>query len=156
MNRAALRGAPPQNACSWIGALSLISAAAIGTAAIGYAEAWAAYFFLFALAAFGQLLYGALFLLRPWCYQGSGDLRREPAGYCTLVAGLGLAANLAFLGTFIFTRAQGMPFGPLVGQALHLGSLGLLFLVTEALLILALAYFLGQQSSRTWAAASQH
>jgi hypothetical protein len=148
MDRVASRGANSRNVCYIIGTLSLIGAAATGTAAIGYTEASAGYFFLFAAATIGQLLYGLFFLMQPPCYQASTDARGSTTGNGAATASLGLVANVALLGIFIFTRARGVPFGPLAGQALPLRPLGLLFLVTEALLILALTCLLTRNTTR--------
>jgi len=148
MNSETSMGAKPLNVCYAIGALSLIGAVITCTAAIGYTMASAVYFFLFAAVTIFQLIYGLFFLMQPPCYRVGADPRDRPAGYGKVVACLGIAANLALLGIFILTRARGVPFGPLAGQVLPLRPNGLAFLVSEALLILALIHLLTRNNGR--------
>ncbi len=148
MKSETFRGAYPQNVCYAIGTLSLIGAVITGTAAIGYTMVWAVYFFLFTAATIGQLIYGLFFLMQPSCYQAGADPRGTSTGHGTAIAGVGLVASLALLGIFIVTRTWGVPFGPLSGHMLPMRPLGLVFLVTEVLLMLALTYLLARTNGQ--------
>lgn len=127
-----------ENVCNVIGSLSLLAAATVIIAALGYTGTWPAYFFPFVAVAIAQILYGLLFLLRPWGWGRAGR------AWSRRLAVLGMLANAALLGVLIDTRLNGLPVGPLAGRALPVTPLSLAGLAIEVLLIFGLALYLGR------------
>ncbi len=139
-----MRGGVARHVCAIVGTLSLLSATAVIVAAIGYTGTWAPYFFPFVLVAIGQILYGLLFLLQPWRAGAKAGPWPAP-GWCRIVAAGGIAANAALLALLVYARGHGLIYGPLAGHARPFGPLSLIVIVTEVLLVGALALFLGRR-----------
>ncbi|MGH9035188.1 MAG: hypothetical protein ACRD0O_05435 [Acidimicrobiia bacterium] len=118
------------------GALSVAAGVGHGLVAPEHLREWWGYGLFFALAAVGQVFFGALLLAAPWRYDETGGLapaRTRPVRALCLV---GIAANAAVIVLYTVTRTVGVPFlGPAAGEVEPLGAGGVVTTLFEAALV---------------------
>jgi hypothetical protein len=122
------------------GALSITAGVAHGLVAPEHLREWWGYGLFFALAALGQVFFGAVLLTAPWSYDETGGrvVGGEAGGARAerQVALVGIVANSAVIALYVVTRTVGVPFlGPAAGEAEPLGPGGVVTTLFEAVLV---------------------
>lgn len=97
---------------------------------------WWGYGLFFALAAVGQVFFGALLLAAPWRYDETGGLAPERTRPVRALCLLGIMANSLVILLYTVTRTVGVPFlGPAAGDVEPLGAGGVVTTLFEAALV---------------------
>jgi hypothetical protein len=118
------------------GGLSIAAGLAHGLVAPEHLREWWGYGLFFALAALGQVFFGAVLLAAPWRYDESGGLTAARTGPERALYLLGIVANSAVIVLYVVTRTVGVPFlGPAAGEVEPLGAGGVVTTVFEAALV---------------------
>ncbi len=118
------------------GALSVAAGVAHGLVAPEHLREWWGYGLFFALAALGQVFFGALLLAAPWRYDETGGLVPERTGPERALCLLGIVGNAAVILLYVVTRTVGVPFlGPAAGEVEPLGAGGVVTTLFEAVLV---------------------
>ncbi|MDQ3947454.1 MAG: hypothetical protein M3357_20310 [Actinomycetota bacterium] len=120
------------------GGLSVAAGVGHGLVAPEHLREWWGYGLFFALAAVGQVFFGALLLAAPWRYDDTGGLvsaaaaTRPERALCVI----GIAGNAAVILLYVVTRTVGVPFlGPAAGEVEPLGPGGVVTTVFETALV---------------------
>lgn len=122
-------------------ALSIVAGLVHGLVTPEHFEEWWGYGLFFFVAAFAQVVYGVLLLLRPWAYDATGGERNDPETDRHTVAYYvaGIAGNLAIIALWVVTRTIGIPFfGPDAGEVEEVTLISLMSKAIEAALIVCL------------------
>lgn len=107
-----------------------------GLVAPEHLREWWGYGLFFALAAIGQVFFGALLLAAPWRYDETGGLVPERTGPERALGLLGIVGNAAVILLYVVTRTVGVPFlGPAAGEVEPLGAGGVVTTLLEAALV---------------------
>jgi hypothetical protein len=118
------------------GVLSVAAGVAHGLVAPEHLREWWGYGLFFALAAVGQVFFGALLLAAPWRYDDSGGLAPERTRPERALCLLGIVANSLVILLYTVTRSVGVPFlGPAAGEVEPLGAGGVITTLCEAALV---------------------
>jgi hypothetical protein len=118
------------------GGLSIAAGAGHGLVAPEHLREWWGYGLFFALAAVGQVFFGALLLVAPWRYDDTGGLAPERARPMRILCLLGIVANALVILLYTVTRTVGVPFlGPAAGEVEPLGAGGVVTTLLEAALV---------------------
>lgn len=118
------------------GGLSVAAGLGHGLVAPEHLREWWGYGLFFALAAVGQVFFGAVLLAAPWRYDGTGGLTPERSGPERALCLLGIVANTAVIVLYVVTRTVGVPFlGPAAGEVEPVGAGGVVTTVFEAALV---------------------
>lgn len=137
-------------------ALSMILAGLVhGLVTPKHFDKWWGYGLFFFVAAFAQVAYGVLLLLRPWAHDETGGERSDPETDRRTVAYyvMGIAGNLAIIALWVVTRTVGIPFfGPDAGEVEEVTLISLVSKAIEAALIVCLIVLI----RRTQALAHTH
>lgn len=122
-------------------ALSILAGLIHGLVTPEHFEEWWGYGLFFFVAAFAQVAYGVLLLLRPWAHDETGGERNDPETDRREVTYYiaGIAGNLAIIALWVVTRTAGIPFfGPHAGEVEEVTWISLASKATEAALIVCL------------------
>lgn len=118
------------------GALSVAAGVGHGLVAPEHLREWWGYGLFFALAAAGQVFFGAVLLAAPWRYDETGGPLPERTGPERVMCLLGIVGNSAVVVLYLLTRTVGVPFlGPAAGQVEPFGAGGVVTTVFEAALV---------------------
>ncbi|MGH9004708.1 MAG: hypothetical protein ACRDYV_16410 [Acidimicrobiia bacterium] len=121
------------------GALSVAAGVAHGLVAPEHLREWWGYGLFFALAATGQVFFGAVLLAAPWRYDETGG-PVERAGPERALGLIGIVLNTAVVVLYVVTRTVGVPFvGPAAGEVEPLGAGGVVTTLLEVALVGVLA-----------------
>ncbi|MGH9040241.1 MAG: hypothetical protein ACRDZ3_08420 [Acidimicrobiia bacterium] len=118
------------------GALSVAAGVGHGLVAPEHLREWWGYGLFFALAATGQVFFGAVLLAAPWRYDETGGHLPEGTGPERAMCLLGIVGNAAVIVLYLVTRTVGVPFlGPDAGRVEPFGAGGLVTTAFEAALV---------------------
>lgn len=121
------------------GALSVAAGVAHGLVAPEHLREWWGYGLFFAVAALGQVFFGALLLTAPWRYDETGGLMPGRTGPERALCLLGIVGNGAVILLYTVTRTVGVPLvGPAAGEVEPLGAGGVVTTLLEAALVVLL------------------
>jgi hypothetical protein len=126
------------------GALSVAAGVSHALAAPEHLREWWGYGLFFAVAAAGQVLYGAVLIVAPWRYDDTGGLRQGAVPGEHLLYGAGIVANLGLIVLYVVTRTWGIPgLGPGAGSVEPVTPAGVVTKVLEAATVLTLVRAVG-------------
>jgi hypothetical protein len=116
--------------------LSVAAGVGHGLVAPEHLREWWGYGLFFALAAVGQVFFGALLLAAPWRYDETGGLAPVRHRPVRVLCGVGIVVNALVIGLYTVTRTVGVPFlGPAAGEVEPLGLGGVVTTLFEVALV---------------------